>query len=419
MRIISFVTLFSVLTYLSLLLMPHSINERVIIEAGSEVPAADAFFASFGKNPNRLHFITDISAIDTAKVGAVSVELGFWGGKHESLLVIEDTVPPVGSPVSRSILAGNSVPPQDFVTGLTDVTRVTCQFAETPDFLSVGQRDVRIILTDEGGNKTEIVSRLYVTEEPKPVIPVKKEADKTPPIADIVDRWVYAGQAVGAALFVDNIQDSSSVSVTYRQEPNFSRQGNQTVYLLLEDEYGNRTEYSALMIVVKDGGIPQGVAGASDMDLINETADEILSEIIQEGMTIDEKAFAIFTWVNKKVRYNAGNNPRTLAQGAYACFFEGTGDCYVYRAGSKVLLTRAGIKNLDIERHGGISEHYWNLVNTGGGWYHFDACPTKGISPAQKFMFTASEARAMTEFVGGGKKYYVYDESRYPGIVDN
>ena len=39
-------------------------------------------------------------------------------------------------------------------------------------------------------------------------------------------------------------------------------------------------------------------------------------------------------------------------------------------------MTRVGIENKDIERvPSGNTLHYWNLVNIGEGWYHFDATP--------------------------------------------
>ena len=53
------------------------------------------------------------------------------------------------------------------------------------------------------------------------------------------------------------------------------------------------------------------------------------------------------------------------------------GDCYVFACTAKVLLTRAGITNMDIEKIPAKTRHYWNLVDIGDGWYHFDTTPRK------------------------------------------
>ena len=61
--------------------------------------------------------------------------------------------------------------------------------------------------------------------------------------------------------------------------------------------------------------------------------------------------------------------------GAYTGLTAGRGDCFTYYAVSRALLTALGIDNLAVERVGGETRHFWNLVNCGDGWYHFDACP--------------------------------------------
>jgi hypothetical protein len=88
-------------------------------------------------------------------------------------------------------------------------------------------------------------------------------------------------------------------------------------------------------------------------------------------------------------------------------------------AGSKALLTRAGIPNVTVKRFGGITEHYWLLVNVGNGWYHFDNCTNRNIPLEDRFLFTDSQARQYTEEYGGGKEYYTYDKNTLPDYVRN
>jgi hypothetical protein len=65
---------------------------------------------------------------------------------------------------------------------------------------------------------------------------------------------------------------------------------------------------------------------------------------------------------------------------------------------------------MDIHREGGSAEHYWLLVNTGTGWYHFDA--TRRQVYFDGFMATDSEVKAYTEQVG--ENYYTFDTTKYP-----
>ena len=39
-----------------------------------------------------------------------------------------------------------------------------------------------------------------------------------------------------------------------------------------------------------------------------------------------------------------------------------------------------------VTRVGGKTSHYWNLINCGDGWYHFDSCPHK--DKLETFMLT-------------------------------
>ena len=59
---------------------------------------------------------------------------------------------------------------------------------------------------------------------------------------------------------------------------------------------------------------------------------------------------------------------------------------------------------------GGSSRHYWQLVNVGSGWYHFDACPHPNSYPLDSFLIDEAAARAYTATVSPIRaNYYVYD----------
>lgn len=146
---------------------------------------------------------------------------------------------------------------------------------------------------------------------------------------------------------------------------------------------------------------------------LDEMLDEILEEIITDGMTKQEQAYAVFRYTNKRVRYIDTSTKDSWQAGAYEGLCTGKGDCYTYYALSRALLTALDIDNLEVTRVGGTDSHYWNLVNCGDGWYHFDAGPHSVSMPgASFFMFTDEDAAKYTQ--RAGRSYYSFDASLYP-----
>lgn len=213
--------------------------------------------------------------------------------------------------------------------------------------------------------------------------------------------------------------------------------GEYQVIYSAQDAAGNRAEQTVTVTVVetatvdqgKDeqtedetpggsagGGVPLSEVTQEDVDRL---CDQILGRITNSGMSQREKARAIFNYVNGHVKYVGSSDKSSWIIGAYVGFTRGRGDCYNYFACSKALLTRAGISSVDLQRVGGNSRHYWQLVNTGDGWYHFDACPHPNGYPLYAFMITETQARTYTEQVKDARlNYYVYDYGACPVTVE-
>ncbi len=80
---------------------------------------------------------------------------------------------------------------------------------------------------------------------------------------------------------------------------------------------------------------------------------------------------------------------------------------------AKCLLTRAGIKNMDIEKiPTPTTMHYWNLIDIGEGWHHFDTC--RRVDGSTFFYKTDAELMAYSNSHDGTHNY---DRSRYPDII--
>ena len=195
--------------------------------------------------------------------------------------------------------------------------------------------------------------------------------------------------------------------------------GEYEVIYSAEDSSGNRTEVTTTVTVTEPEPEPTPSGGgqtgsqpkAVTLDDVNALADKVLAKIISDGMTQAQKAKAIYDYVRTHIVYVGYSDKSSWIIGAYNGFKTGRGDCFNYYACSKALLTRAGIPNVDIKRVGGITRHYWNLVDVGTGYYHFDACPHDNSYYIDSFMLTDAETEEYTAWRGGGKNYYGYDHS--------
>ncbi|MDE7220055.1 MAG: hypothetical protein K2O45_10620 [Oscillospiraceae bacterium] len=146
---------------------------------------------------------------------------------------------------------------------------------------------------------------------------------------------------------------------------------------------------------------------------LEELVSGVLESIVSEDMTKMEQARAVFDYVHDNIYYTGSSDKSDWEAGACAGLTTGKGDCFTYYAVSRALLTALEIDNLPVERVGGETRHYWNLVDCGDGWYHFDACPRSSRLPAfLSFLFTDRQAADYT--AGAGRCYYDFDGSLLP-----
>lgn len=125
-------------------------------------------------------------------------------------------------------------------------------------------------------------------------------------------------------------------------------------------------------------------------------------------MSQEAKAIAIFDWCHDKISYNGVNNASSWQEAAYTGLTSRAGNCYTYYATARMLLTQAGITNMSIQS----PDHYWNLVDVGDGWLHFDT--TYSSDGVRICLWTDDELTAYFEL--GYKQRHDYDKSSYPDI---
>lgn len=534
-RISRFYIIVCVLITLLILLLANAfkysgINKKVTIEAGTDLPQANVFLKDQTK---QAEYITDTKTIMTNKPGTYDLKIESDGIKYKVKLEIKDTLAPEAEIKNIDLYEGREIEPEEFIKGINDATNVKVAYKSTPDFNKIGTQDVVLLLEDEAGNKSEyhaklrvsktkesikvdIGNRVYKVEdflkdkndlekasiiEPSSVpekmgtYPAKIQIDDiiydsnivvtdlTPPKGDPVDQQIWQNDQIEASKFVTNIKDLTNVTVRFKEQPDFSLVGQQTVKIILSDENNNETELEAKLTVIqdteppeiygvkdntiyintpvsfkkgvyvydnRDGEIPvqvdtsnvnQKVEGqykviytATDssgntsrkeaiytvkqervtMEQLEELADEILAKITTPDMDLREKAWEIYKYVNKHLTYTGYSDKTDWMYEAYNGIVNGVGDCFTYFSMSELLLNRIGMQTMRVERltKPGEARHYWHLVNFGEGWYHFDACIH--IPKLVSFMLTDAEMDAFSARVGKDNYYYRFDKSNYP-----
>ena len=94
-------------------------------------------------------------------------------------------------------------------------------------------------------------------------------------------------------------------------------------------------------------------------------ADQVPVGIITDDMTLRDKAWAIYQYVNHHLTYTGISDKTDWMKEAYNGINKAVGDCHTYYSISNLLLNRVGIENLSVERltKPGDSRHYWHMIN--------------------------------------------------------
>ncbi len=337
----------------------YDYNSRVygtlVVEAGSLVEASD-FLKDTSKD---VSFVGDTD-FDLTTPGDYEVELKSGWYSYEALLEVEDTVAPELE-LQQLVRTPDNLPTaDDFVVSVSDLTAVTVAFYGSPDFTQLGEIPVQIVATDTSGNETVADTTLYLLEE---------EDTEPPTIEGETSKTVYVGSTISYKSdieVVDNVDTEPELTVD-SSAVDLNTEGEYTVTYTATDFSGNSTTVEGTITVI---------AVTYTEDEVYALCDEVLDEIITDDMSDYDKAHAIYVWVQGNIGYSESEDRTDWLKAAYDALTNRHGDCYNYFAVSKALLTRAGIKNADIEiiptatRH-----HYWNVIDCGEGWRHFDTTP--------------------------------------------
>lgn len=144
------------------ILLPNKVVDKVTVEAGTSTINITDFIIDEGDIGE---FVTDLSSIDTSIPGLYDIEIKIGKRTFESQLEVVDTVAPTADVVSHEVWAGETLEPEEFIRDIRDVTDVSVSFLKSPDFNMPGKHEVVLVLEDTSGNKTELTSTLIINED--------------------------------------------------------------------------------------------------------------------------------------------------------------------------------------------------------------------------------------------------------------
>ena len=142
---------------------------------------------------------------------------------------------------------------------------------------------------------------------------------------------------------------------------------------------------------------------------LDKEVDRVLKEILTDGMTLEQQAYAIFDYCYSNITSWGTSDKTDWKSEAYRGLTEGVGDCFTFYSTSYALLQKIDCQVLSVERLNGKTQHFWCLVDLGSGWYHFDTCNV-GPQHLRCFMKTSEE------LVQYSVQYWRFDTTLYPPV---
>ncbi len=159
-------------------------------------------------------------------------------------------------------------------------------------------------------------------------------------------------------------------------------------------------------------------------DLTNYDKMERLAKKVVQESTSDEdsdlyKLYNTYWWIKNRMKYTGTSNKNGWINEAIHGFETLSGDCYTHYAMMKAVMRVMGFETIDIERLGGETRHYWNLVKYNGQWYHIDSCPRSEDKDKYWYCFlrTDEELLEWDRHQDAAKGYYTFDPSLYPATA--
>lgn len=311
----------------------------------------------FNKYNLNIKKITKINKDTFKKVGTKTLEFEVNHHTYKSKVHIIDTTAPVCKTCTKKIYTHHTLDIKDLYKDVKDASKVKVTYKLEPDLTVLGKQKVTLVLTDTYNNSSEYTTTITVLED-----------KKAPVIKGAKDLNLYIGKTISYKKGVtveDNVDDDLQVEVD-ASKVNPTKAGDYKVTYTATDLSDNSTSQTITVHVKK-----------YDINAkAEEEADKVLDKIIKDNMTDDDKVKTIYNYLVDNVKiygYHYGSID-AYKTAAYYGFINKSGDCTTYASMFMVLLDEAGIHDYKLVRRYPINilNHYWLLINTGSGYYHYD-----------------------------------------------
>lgn len=388
----------------------QNIKASVTIEVNGTVQAQDFLIRDY---PLPIQLETDLGRLDLSQPGDHVLSIRYCWLPYESTLHVRDTVPPAGAVQDLTVLSPHMPSATDFVTDTRDMTNVSIAFSSEPDPSIEGGQTVTVVLTDQGGNQTELTATLTII------------FDRTPPqITGVSDKTTYTTHSFDPmeGISVSDDIDTEPILTIDDSALDLTAEGTYEITYSATDESGNEACVSAVITVIHDEEAPVllGVrplsvfAGSTisyrsnviitdnkdpapvltidssqvdltapgtypviykatdaagneatmettitvgekpedlvDTEIIYAEADKLIAQIITDDMTVRQQVKAIYVWVLNHCWYTDDTDKTDYLQTAYHMMTVGNGDCFGFYSVTRLLFERLNIPNLTVQR---------------------------------------------------------------------
>ena len=368
------------------------------MEKGLELPSADVFVLDPAVTAE---FESELNPEDFAEYGKVVITVLFDGEKKEVTVYVEDHTAPKVEVADGEGWLGKEMAAEQLVATVEDESEVSISFKEEPDWAKEGQQTVVIVVSDAYGNVTEQEVSLTLKKDTEaPVI-------ETAYIKVLLKESISYKKNITVS---DNCDEASDIKLEIDNSGvNLNQEGSYKITCTATDKAGNASTKEILVQVVAAD------ASTHTQEEINTLCDQVLAKIIDDSMTLEEKAYAIYAWTRSNIGYMNETPKDGWLNGAYRGLVKRGGDCYTYAATAKALLERIGLEPVMIKKEKNAntsqSNHYWMLLDLGDGYYHYD--PTPRADGTWFFMWTDAEILA---YSNAHKGSHNFTRDLYPKI---
>ena len=379
------------------------LNTTITVEIGEPInaqhfakdPETEVSFANL--NPGEIY--------DTTGPGEYTIPVKCGMFTYKCKLIIVDTTPPDLDVKGVTYYGEREVTPEDFVVSATDNSDIlnhnaalTFSFVTQPATGVEGEQVVQIRATDESGNETVKDATLTLI--------IDTEAPVLTGVRDELYAYVNETVSYKENVIVTDDKDPEPSFDVDASSVDLTKPGTYSVIYTAHDAAGNSAEPQTAQLTVFERQY--------DEEQISQFAQNVLSQIINDNMSDRDKLSAVYVWCRSNIGYINMTDDGDWMKAAYNGFANHQGDCFVYCATAKALLDELGITNMIIGKIPNTMDHtkqFWNLVDIGEGWYHFDTTPRRAGGE-----FCYIDDATLMAYSAAHDQSHNYDKTQYPNV---